>query len=52
MTFECTSERSRGFNAFQVTNGTLYFVISATAPYVRPAGETFTLLPDLSVAVP
>jgi hypothetical protein len=47
MTFECSSDRAIGFNAFNVTAGTLYFIVEAIAPYVRATGETFTLLPDI-----
>jgi len=51
-TFECSAHATNGYNAFQVTAGKLYFVVKATAPYVRPTGETFTVLADVYATVP
>jgi hypothetical protein len=50
--FECSPDSPSGFNAFNVTAGTLYFAVEAIAPYVRATGETFTVLPDIAATVP
>jgi hypothetical protein len=50
--YDCAANRPSGNNAFNLTDGTLRFVVLATGAYVSGSGETFTVLADVLASVP
>ena len=50
--YDCSANRPSGNNAFNLTDGTLQFVIVATGAYVSGSSETFVVTADLLTSVP
>ena len=50
--YDCTANRPSGNNAFNLTDGTLRFVVLATGAYVSGSSETFNVIADLLTSVP
>ena len=50
--YDCSANRPSGNNAFNLTDGTLQFVVVATGAYVSGSSETFVVTADLLTSVP
>jgi len=50
--YDCSPNRPAGNNAFNLTDGTLQFVVVATGAYVSGSSETFRVLADLLATAP
>ena len=50
--YDCVSNQPSGNNAFNLTDGTLQFVIAATGAYVSGSSETFNVMADTLQSVP
>jgi hypothetical protein len=50
--YECSANRPSGNDAFNLTDGTLRFVVAATGAYVSGSSETFQINADLLTSVP
>ena len=50
--FDCSANRPSGNNAFNLSDGTLRFVIVATGAYVSGSSETFRVIADVLASAP
>lgn len=50
--YDCSANRPIGYNQFNLTDGTLRFVVVATGAYVSGSSETFNVIADIAASVP